>query len=94
MPVANFIKNKMCDPCKSCGSTTWLMWRYNATSNIEACSDCGIVKPTYPRDAMGQKVSLPINYHKDYSYAIDGPITGSRQYAEVLKKNNLVQKEV
>lgn len=57
------------------------------------CGACATVKRDYPRDAFGQRVALPTSWEPKFSYATGTPITSSRQYAEVLKRMNLVQKE-
>jgi len=62
------------------------------SSKVEYCDLCQNVVPQYARDALGQKVSLPTGFHKPFSYATGTPITSSRQYAEVLKRLNLAQK--
>ncbi len=61
---------------------------------VVACDVCKGVRPEYPRDALGQKVSLPTGFSKGYSAATGTEITSARQYSEVLKKLNLGQKNV
>lgn len=61
---------------------------------VEYCDVCKGAKHEYPRDAAGNKVSLPTGFSKKFSYATGTEITSARQYAEVLKKQNLIQKNV
>lgn len=83
-------------PCGNCGSIlyrTWRMWYEGKEDNrikMEACSDCKGVKPSYARDASGQKVEWPTGETK-YSYAADTVIGSARQLSEHLKKNNANQ---
>lgn len=58
------------------------------SKKTEVCDKCDNVRPSYARDAAGGKVDVPTGTNM-YSYAIDGRITGSRQYSEILKKHDL-----
>ena len=62
------------------------------SKKLEMCDQCNGVKPSYPRDAAGNKVSVGNDAQGKFSYAIDAPITSERQLSEHLKKNNLIQK--
>lgn len=63
------------------------------TEKREACNECGNQKPDYPRDAFGNRVSVPTDLIGKFSYATGTRIESSRQYANTLRKMNLVQKE-
>lgn len=86
------------DPCGNCGSAEYRRWKtWNEGQEgkrirYEQCDQCSSIKSEYPRDAAGQKVSLPTGFHKDFSYATGTPITSARQLAEVLKKKDLAQR--
>lgn len=76
--------------CGGCGAVSPL--RGMVTANGEACSECTRIGDTRPRDAMGNVVKVSEDVIGKFSYAIDGPITSQRQYAEVLKRKGLAQK--
>lgn len=88
--------------CINCGSSTSNSWVRQTVSLPDykspvlatvQCGDCATVKRDYPRDAEGQRVKLPSDFSPHFSYATGENITSSRQYAESLKRQNLVQKE-
>lgn len=59
----------------------------------ECCNECANAKPDYPRDAFGNKVTVPTDLVGKFSYATGTVIESSRQYANTLRRMNLVQKE-
>lgn len=86
----------LCNGCKTkTAITVWTFSQKDVDGNsVEVCNECSNVKlaPEYPRDASGNRVIVPTGYSQ-YSYAIDAPITGARQYSEHLRRNNLTIKE-
>ena len=63
---------------------------------VEVCNECshGEDKPAYPRDAAGNRVSIPTADLGRFSYATGTPMTSARQYANELRRLGLQQKEV
>lgn len=78
--------------CNGCGTTKAYKVLTRADSS-EVCNECGHVVDNSPRDANGNKVKVPLSEQGRFSYATGTPILGSRQYADVLKRSNLAQKE-
>ena len=81
-----------------CGSKVWRFWRKklrqvskDKTEECEVCSDCENIRPSYPRDASGNKVEYSDALTGKYSYALDTHFTGQRALSEHLKRNDLVQ---
>ena len=86
-----FINEKwtlVCANCKTVSPRKWI-----SRSSGENCNECsGAMPDNRPRDAMGNVVKVSDDVIGKYSYAIGGPITSQRQYAEVLRRKGLAQK--
>jgi hypothetical protein len=81
--------------CSTCGNDTAHVVCIQFLNGIreEHCDKCNNVRPTYYRDALGNRVKVTDDVIGKYSYAIDAPITSQRQFAETLRRNNLAQRE-
>lgn len=62
---------------------------------VEVCNECSAseARPSYARDAAGNRVSVPNSELGRFSYAIGQPIVSNRQYADTLRRMGLSQKE-
>jgi hypothetical protein len=74
------------DPCGTCGSTTYYTWQ--KTGDVEACNHCSRVTDNAPRDAWGNKVNVPASDLGVWHDGANCVVQSSRQFADVLKKNN------
>ncbi len=84
--------------CIGCGNKdvikTSIKYDAKLEVSIETCDLCGSggFGMTAYRDADGNKVVMPTEMLGRYSYAIDDVIRSKRQFADILKRNNLVQR--
>jgi protein-arginine kinase activator protein McsA len=80
--------------CSNCytNAARFVRTRIDGADVIESCDRCMGVRPSYARDASGNRVSVGNEILGKYSYAIDGPITSQRQLSEHLKRNGLIQR--
>lgn len=76
------------DPCGSCGSTKYYTWA--KTGDVESCNDCAKVIDNCPRDAHGNRVNVPPQYLGVFHEGANEVVHSSRQFADILKKNNWV----
>lgn len=80
--------------CSGCGTkdARFVRIKFDGTQTLESCDRCIGVRPSYARDASGNRVAVGEEILGKYSYAIDGPITSQRQLSEHLKRNGLIQR--
>lgn len=81
--------------CNSCGTDAAIRVRtvFTKDGEFDSCSECEGIKPSYARDAAGQRVYVPTESLGRYSYAIDGPVTSTHQFANRLRELGLGQKQ-
>lgn len=92
--------NEKDDACLQCGSTDFNACVRGSLKEkgtfirtaTTGCDRCSSTKPAAHLDALGNRVVVTDDVVGKYSYAIDGPITSKRQYAEVLRRKGLAQK--
>ena len=77
--------------CKECGCQASVLRIVYVPIRKEMCNICAGIGTSFPKDSLGNRVNVPTGFNK-YSYAIDGPITSSRQYAAHLQKEGLAIK--
>jgi len=88
------------EPCAACGSMDWRTWRCWYETEVkdgprlrrESCDRCAGVKPSFNRDAAGNRVAFSNDLIGKRSYATGEVITSQRQYADTLKRQGLIQK--
>lgn len=93
--------NEKDDACLQCGSTDFSSFVRGSvvkkaqvvrTTATISCDKCSFTKPTAHLDALGNRVVVTDDVLGKYSYAIDGPITSKRQFADTLRRKGLAQK--
>lgn len=78
----------ICGGCRRENPQAW-----QQVADFESCDACGHVLDTSPRDAVGQKVRVPTDALGKYSYAVGEVVHSSRQYADILRRENLALKK-
>lgn len=87
--------------CSNCGSNSYGSYKMGFVKLedvrwllVISCSDCSTKRQMSeaPRDSLGNVVKVPTGYNK-FSYATGTHITGSRSYAEHLKRDGLALKQ-
>lgn len=88
-----------CENCNSDDATKVTIKYHTIEYNIflkkVSCNKCAgsSIAPSYPRDAMGNRVIGPKDNGSFYSYATDKVHTSTRHFADHLKKEGLIQKD-
>jgi len=86
--------------CENCGfkNATRIQIQYWKDENgeyqrQERCNGCAMIPDKYFRDALGNRVIGPSDNHAWHSVATGKVHTSTRQYADHLRRNGLVQKD-
>lgn len=73
--------------CASCGTRRPQAWVKKEDG--EACSSCGVVKDSTPRDAIGQKIRIPTDRLGTYSHAYGTVVRSAEHASQMCKESGL-----